>query len=186
MKTHIRLAIGLLTMFLVTGCDNEISFRTRTEDTPPADDVQVYGPSNDSLQMASTDRYDDLSEGGTLNDAVSTHQRYIDLLEEHNKLLKAHKDLTHASRDQQEKLAALEKENAQLTKELNDATEMLTIMQRELDKWKNDIFVYRQELNTALQNNRRLMERIIRILGGEMPQIEPANQETAAKPDANS
>ncbi len=186
MKTHICLSICLMIVLLATGCDNEITFRTRSEDTPPTDDVQVYGPGNDSLQMASTDRYDDLSEGGTLNDAVSTHQRYIDLLEEHKELLKAHKDLTHARRDQQEKLAALEKENAQLNKELKDATEMLTIMQRELDKWKNDIFVYRQELNTALQNNRKLMERIIRILGGEMPQIESANQKTAATPKEQS
>jgi uncharacterized phage infection (PIP) family protein YhgE len=183
MKNSILLLCALL--LLLAGCDNEISFRTTTSEKMAEEEVGVYGPGNDSLQSASVSRFDDLSDGGTLNDAVSTHQRYIELLEKHNNLVEAHGRLTHVHRDQTEKIASLTKENAQLKKELADASEMLITMRRELDKWKKDIFAYRQELKSAMDTNRQLMQRIIRILGGEMPQLETTQQPQTAKTEGD-
>lgn len=182
MKRMTRIGALALALALAAGCDSELALRTSSK--PPSDeDITVYGPENDALKSSAVDRYDDLSDGGTLDDAVTTHQKYIDLLEKHNNLIEAHAKLTQTHRDQKEQITALGKENTQLKKELKDASSMLVTMRRELDKWKADIFAYRAELKRSLDTNRMLMERIVRILGGELPATEPAKTASAGGPE---
>ncbi|MFP4355527.1 MAG: hypothetical protein ACLFUJ_10445 [Phycisphaerae bacterium] len=171
MKTMRKLlapALAVLACGLI-GCNGELSLKTDTSRTPSDEEIGVYGGGNDSLAASGVSGFDDTLDGGTLNDTMATHEKYIQALEETKHLTAELAKFREKARDQEDELLGLRRENAQLKQELSDATAMLVTMRKEMDKWKMDIFRYREQLQAELTAIRSLQERTIRILGGEVP-----------------
>lgn len=151
------------------GCNGELSLKTDASRSPSNEEIGVYGGGNDSLAASGVTGFDDTLDGGTLNDTMATHEKYIQALEETKHLTAELAKYREKARDQEDELVGLRKDNALLKQELSDATAMLVTMRKEMDKWKMDIFRYRKELQAELTAIRSLQERTIRILGGEVP-----------------
>jgi DNA repair exonuclease SbcCD ATPase subunit len=165
-KLWALLAAGTLAL---AGCNGELSLKTQSEPNPRNEEIAVYGGGQDSLASSGVSSFDNQKEGGTITDAVSTHEKYIQALEETKHLVEQLARFREKARDQEDLLVRLQSENNQLKQELADATAMLVTMRKEMDKWKADIFHYRKEIKDELAGIRNLQERMIRILGGEVP-----------------
>ncbi|AQT66938.1 hypothetical protein STSP2_00076 [Anaerohalosphaera lusitana] len=76
-----------------------------------------------------------------------------------------------------EKRAVLLKENlAQTEKELEEANELLIDMRMELDKWKENVLGYREELRTVHTEQLRALAKILKLMGAEMVQQEQQSE----------
>lgn len=61
---------------------------------------------------------------------------------------------------------------------------MLIELRGELTKWKSNVLGFRQEIQTAQQAQLEALQKVLRLLGGEVP--EPTTRPAAAKPDTTT
>jgi len=117
------------------------------------------GPSDSSSAVQNaimwSEKYDRL-----LSTTEELRQRNMKLFEENTQLKKEVEDLSG-------KLA-------QTQKELDDANEFLQKMHLELNQWKSDVLGFREELRKAQAAQLQALGKILRILGAESVEPEPA------------
>ena len=89
-------------------------------------------------------------------------------------------ELQDANRVLEEKVTRLQNDLNSAQEELRDANEFLVQMRGEIDKWKNDVLGFREEMRQAQSAQMRALVQILRLLGAV--ELEPETQQT--EPDS--
>ena len=124
--------------------------------------------------------------------AVAGHKESVvdtalDWAEKHaevsEKLIQAHKD-NHQWEAQNQQLGTqvveLQGEMEQTQEELTAANAMLVEFRGELSSWKKDVIGNRQEIEYQHKVEMEALYKILKFLGGEVPETPPASDATAA------
>lgn len=111
--------------------------------------------------------------GGDSLTAATVREKLIQQLNESLKLQKNNQGLSEANRRLTAEKQKLTVDLAQATGELNDANAMLAELKKELDKWKQDVLGFREEMRLSQRTQLDLMKKLVVLLGGEVPKIKP-------------
>jgi hypothetical protein len=108
------------------------------------------------------------SEGLTsVESALILSEKYASLAVESEKMRQENKKLMEENVDLSKKMAAIQAEFDQVSKELKDANAMLIDMRIEINNWKNSVLGFRDEMRASQGAQLDAMLRIMKLLGGE-------------------
>jgi hypothetical protein len=103
----------------------------------------------------------------SVESALILSEKYATLAVESEKMRQENKKLTEDNVDLSKKMAALQAEFDQVSKELKDANAMLIDMRIEINNWKNSVLGFRDEMRASQGAQLDAMLRIMKLLGGE-------------------
>jgi hypothetical protein len=114
-------------------------------------------------------------------------EKYASLAVESEKLRQENKKLIDENVDLSKKLAALQAEFDQTSKELKDANAMLIDMRVEINNWKNNVLGFRDEMRASQKAQLEALLQVMKLLGGESqkeqskPPVENKDNEPNSK-----
>lgn len=124
---------------------------------------------------------DAASEGPTVvESAIELSKKYATLSEEMSRLKVEKQDLIDQNTRLKEKISTLEPELTQTKKELTEANDLLVEMRIELNNWKTDVLGFRDEMREADKAQLETLMKILKVLGGEVKDIEQEQDPVAA------
>jgi len=112
--------------------------------------------------------------------ALDWAERHAQLSEQ---LIQAHKENQHwevQNRQLKTQAVELQGELEQTQEELTAANGMLVEFRSELSNWKKDVIGNRQEIEYQHKVEMEALYKILKFLGGEVPETPPASDATAA------
>ena len=157
MKSVIATAAALCTCALVVGCG---PYRV-----PPP------GQGTPHLGTATVVDESGQSTAGAVERARNWSKKYSSLAEKYIKVQEDNRTLTDKNRQLAGQVEKLGAQLAQARKELREANAMLSDMNNELAQWKRDVLGFREEIRRAQQAQMGLMTKMVRLLGGEVPEV---------------
>lgn len=119
-----------------------------------------------------------------LDSAVQLSEKYAHLSTEASELKQQNKNLHAENQQLRESLKSARTELNATQKELSEANNLLMEMRVELNNWKNDVLSFRDEMRQADITQLQTLQKILEILGGEVPG-ELVAAETRQSPDSS-
>jgi len=116
--------------------------------------------------------------------ALVWSEKYARAVEEITRRDQENRRLADENRQLGQTIAGLRTELAQAQKELQDANGLLIDVRRANDRWKADVLGYRDEMRGAHLAELDALHKVLRLLGGEVPESAPAA--SAAAPTATA
>ena len=150
---------------LLGGCESVgVSANQRqSQAVPPAENAEY-------LAKGAVRRDGGASQESAVESALAWSEKYLQAVEKYNKLADDNKELQRQLAERDLKISQLENQLRQSQKELTDANSLLIEMRGELNKWKSDVLGFRQEMRNAQQAQLDALAKILKLLGGEIPQ----------------
>jgi len=118
-----------------------------------------------------------------IESALAWSQKYAQAVEDLSRQQEANRQLADDKRQLIEQVAATQTKLARAQKELQETNDLLITVRQENEKWKADVLAHRAEILLAHKAEMDALVKVLRLLGGEFTQPEPAPQ---AKPAATS
>ena len=176
MPKAISILTALATLLAIAGCDG--AFRPQ----PPAEvKTPAVEEADASYLVDTTVRGDEDTEGpSAVQSALAWSDKYAQAAEKLVRLQQANQALEEKNRQLLAQIAKSQIDVETSKKELNEANAMLIELRGELTKWKSNVLGFRQEIQTAQQAQLEALQKVLRLLGGEVP--EPTTRPAAAKP----
>ncbi len=112
--------------------------------------------------------------------ALVWSEKYARAVEEISRREQENRRLADENRQLGQTVVGLRGELAQAQKELQDANSLLIDVRRANDKWKTDVLGYRDEMRGAHLAELDALHKVLRLLGGEVPESAPAASAAAA------
>jgi chromosome segregation ATPase len=125
----------------------------------------VIGQTPEKMQKRFDPMIEDSEDSG--QDNVQWAQRYEELSIGNNALRETNNELKLENDQLKQHIEALKSELEQTRKEMSEANEFLGQMHLELNKWKQDVLGFRQEIRQAQQVQIEALGKILRVLGAE-------------------
>ena len=143
------------------------------------DPVSVTPEPPGQVQPGSRSMENRFTEGPTDSaDAVQTaimwSEKYERLSETSNELRDRNAKLFEENTELKKKVSDLSRQLTQTQKELTEANDFLQKMHLELNQWKSDVLGFREEQRKAQAAQLQALAKILRILGAEPIEAEPA------------
>ncbi len=167
---------------LLAGCSSLSggAFSASREQAPPS------GPRGSEYIRATAVKTDGADEGEALDDVQTLSKKYRQAIEKLVRLQEENQTLSEQNRTLAERVASLQAENTQYRKELSEANALLIEMRGELEKWKNNVLGFREEMRKAQRAQLEALAKVLTILGAEVsvPTTQPAGGEVVGARDA--
>ena len=129
-----------------------------------------------------------IGDGGISENAVDSaliwSEKYSQAMERLMRLQQQNRELEQRNKQLLEQLTKAESELRQTQQELTDANELLLEMRKELKLWKENVLGFRDEIRTAQHAQIKALEKVIRLLGGEVVET-PTTQPAAGQAKTN-
>jgi hypothetical protein len=129
-----------------------------------------------------------IGDGGIGESAVDSaliwSEKYSQAMERLMRLEQQNRELERRNQQLLEQLTRAESELRQTQQELRDANDLLLEMRKELKQWKLNVLGFRDEIRTAQHAQIKALEKVIRLLGGEVVE-PPATQPAGAQAKKN-
>jgi hypothetical protein len=116
----------------------------------------------------------------SVESALLLSEKYAALAVESEKIRQENKKLIDENVDLSKKIAVLQAEFDQASKELKDANAMLIDMRIEINNWKNNILGFRDDMRASQKAQLEALLQIMKLLGGES-QKEQGEPQSANK-----
>lgn len=147
---------------------------------PPA------GPpaADDSYMRRTAIKYDaNPQSGDAVESALVWSEKYSRAVEKLALLQAENRDLEEKNTRLADQGAKLQAELAQSQKELGEANALLLEMRTDLDKWKQNVLGFREEMRRAQQAELDALTKVLKLLGGEVvaPASQPVEKEVAKR-----
>jgi len=132
------------------------------------------------------------TSGTAVENALAWSEKYGQAVEQLARQQQENRKLADQNRQLEANTVSLEGELAQTRKELKEANDLLIDVRRANEEWKTSVLGYRNEMRRALQTIIETEIRVVRLLGGEVPDSAPtagsadAPAPTAGKAEAQS
>ncbi len=117
--------------------------------------------------------------------AIELSEKYARLSEEMAVLRQKNQELIAENRRLEDQLIPCEAQLKQTQKELAEANDLLVEMRIELNNWKTDILGFRDEMRDADKAQLETLLKILKILGGEVKEKSPNENEGSDVVPAN-
>ena len=177
MPKTMSILTALAMMLAIAGCDSALRPQRSAE-------VRASAPEDaDASYLVDTTVRGDENTGGpsAVQSALAWSDKYAQAAEKLVRLQQANQALEGKNRQLLAQIAKSQIDTETSRKELNEANAMLIELRGELTKWKSNVLGFRQEIQTAQQAQLEALQKVLRLLGGEVP--EPTTRPAAAKPD---
>lgn len=172
---------------MLAGCEQLAFFHGResapaeppAEQSPPAE-----APGRANYMADSAVRGDDNSQNeGAVDVALEWSKKYAKAAEQLVEAQKANQQLTEKNKKLLAELAKAQVQLEEAQKELADANEMILQLGKQNREWRKNVLGFREELLQAEKVQLDKLQKIIVLLGGEVPQKPKPG---AASPQAAS
>ena len=177
-KKIILFLIVSVLIFLLAGCP---VLQEPVEVVHKPDSTE--GQQNSSLSK----RFQESTSKGptTVESAIELLGKYTRLSEEMAVLRQKNQELIAENRRLEDQLIPCEAQLKQTQKELAEANDFLVEMRIELNNWKTDILGFRDEMRDADKAQLETLLKILKILGGEVKEKSPNENEGSDVVPAN-
>jgi len=165
--------VALAVALAASGC----SFGTRRDEPaegPPATDQATY------LKETAVAPDSQTETPTAVESALVWSEKYAKAVEEITRAQQENRRLADENRQLGQTIAGLQAELAQAQKELQDANSLLIDVRRANDKWKSDVLGYRDEMRSAHLVELDALHKVLRLLGGDVPEPAAAAATTTA------
>ena len=133
--------------------------------------TQPSAPKADAGYLGKAAVNDAESQGGSaVESALVWSEKYLEAVDKITSLQEENKKLKVQIKQEQKRVASLESQVTQNQKELKDANALLIEMHGELKTWKDNVLGFRDEMRTAQKAQLDAMAKVLKLLGGEVPQ----------------
>ncbi len=187
MKTHIKMLmlaslIVLPCLYNCSGTQNPVKIVF-----PPE-----FGENEKPQSAASSKRFEqqDATKTTAVEAAVEMSQKYAQLSVESTELKRQNEKLQEENRQIHQQLEQARTELDSTQQELDQANNLIMEMQVELNNWKADVLGFREEMRQADIAQLQTLQKLLEILGGEVPgqvaAAEPATQSQRPNADPNT
>ncbi len=163
-RNTIVATVGLLAIAILGGCQVDPSaYRNLavTEDYVASDGTDEY------LESSAIQPDKGMQAGTAVESALEWASKYAEVAANRDELLRENLELKDADQTRNHKVRALEQQLARAEKELQEANDMLLLMQDELSKWKASIIGYRQEMRDAMSVQLDATRELLSYVKGE-------------------
>lgn len=175
MRKTMSILTALAMMLAAGGCAN--GFKSRQSDTEIGASTPEGG---DATYLLDATVRGETNEGpSAVQSALVWSEKYAQAAEKLVRLQQVNQALEENNRKLLARIAKLQIDDQTSKKELNEANAMLIELREELTKWKANVLGFRQEIQTAQQAQLEALQKVLKLLGGEVP--EPTTRPAAAK-----
>lgn len=180
MPKTMSILTALAMMLAIAGCDS--AFKSQ----PSAGVKASTTEEADASYLVDTTVRGDENTGGpsAVQSALAWSDKYAQAAEKLVRLQQANQALEEKNRQLLAQIAKSQIDVETSRKEIDEANTMLIELRGELTKWKSNVLGFRQEIQTAQQAQLEALQKVLRLLGGEVP--EPTTRPAAAKPDTTT
>lgn len=180
MPKTMSILAALAVMLAIAGCDSAFKSQQSGEVKASATEEPDAGYLVDTAV-----RGDENTEGpSAVQSALVWSDKYAQAAEKLVRLQQVNQALEQKNRQLLAQIARSQIDIETARKELNEANAMLIELRGELTKWKSNVLGFRQEIQTAQQAQLEALQKVLRLLGGEVP--EPTTRPAAAQPDTTA
>lgn len=175
-KTILLTSLVFFPMICLSGCPSaEQGFALPF--TSSADDKPDSGSTAERFEQSPP-------QGPTaVESAIELSEKYARASEQLAALKQEKQQLVSQNLKLNNQLQACQQELKQTQKELDEANALLLEMRVELNNWKNDVIGFRDEMRDADKAQLEALLKVLKLLGGEVPQQPDAMQSSPPKAD---
>lgn len=163
-KQSLIVTVLILTMFVVTGCEQMTTNLRPRQKFEPSSQFSVPGYARENSIVGSENN----SSRGATEAAIEWADKYAKSTQE---LLIANQRITELDAEKKNlngKLAKLKTEVESYKNELDDANVMLNEMKKDLKEWQANVLGYRKQMMSAQSAQLLALQKIFELLGGEV------------------
>ncbi len=182
MNQVIKTVCVLAAAAMLTGCIN-LPGGPAVEVTTQTDEL---APRAEYLSAAAVEATDEGQGETAVESALIWSEKYSEAVEKLVVMQQENRQLAEANRAWSEQNATLQQELKQHRTELEQANEMLLEMRSELDKWKNNVLGFRQEMRQAQEIQLIALRRVLKLLGADVPAEGAVSQANPPKDEGNA
>lgn len=144
----------------------EDSRELAARDEPPASARPRQAEYLRDLAVHSEDR---TGRATAVEEALEWMKKYSRAAEQLTDLQEANRRLENENQRHLAEIARLRTELDSMKQQLSEADSMLVAMRKELDAWKENVLGFREEIRRADQAQIEALQRVLVLLGGEIP-----------------
>jgi DNA repair exonuclease SbcCD ATPase subunit len=176
--------LGLLAI-VAAGCNELATQQPAAPVASPAPVAQApqqpRGGSADHLASTVQSGTHDSPSATAVESALMWSGKYAEAVEKQEELRVEREKLIAKNHELDTQLVKLQGELDQMRKELRDANQMLREQSTELEKWRENVLGYRNEMRLAETAQIEALHKILKLLGAEVP-AATAVSESASMP----
>jgi len=122
-----------------------------------------------------------------VENALAWSEKYARAVEQLARRQEENRKLAEKNRNLQDEIASLQGELDQTRQELTEANDLLIDVRRANEEWKQSVLGYRDEMRKAHGAELEALHKVLRLLGGEVPDSAPtAGSDEAPEAGAGS
>jgi len=166
-----RMHLIIVLAALSAGCEWQ-AVDSASQLGPPHKDPKAAAPAGGAGYLSKTAvRSEDSQHSESAVDAaLQWAEKYAKVSEQLTAARQENRTLQQDNQKLSQQVAVLQDRLKQAEKELDEANTMLLELQKDLVKWKQSVLGYRDEMRQANQAQMDALIKILKLLGGEVPQ----------------
>ena len=143
-----------------------------------------FGEGHQPQSAASPKRFEKPASSGAnaIEAAVEMSEKYAKLSAEATELKQKNEGLQQQNLEMQTKLQQSQTELERAQKELKEANDLIMETKVELNNWKADVLGFREEMRQADIAQLQTLQKVVELLGGEVPQQVAADTTVEPRP----